>query len=351
MKILQAYCKELNREVDIDELHIESMKENGKKFSLYCSDSKCLANNVEIIGVNYHKPKSEQKNIMHFRENKSFAHSDDCKWRVFSQNVLTTEKYADENDEQYNFRQKYHSDLDDWITEYNPRVGRGDGVNAIRVDGLQERGHQQRAYIAVNTKPNSIYEIGRETSSFIALCRHHYKIYNSVQKKKELKHLPLRVTALPNVGSYYDYFTPVDFCFIATDRFVKVDDEQIPVPNLNERKYIMFSEIKKENITRDKNGFELIFWLKVKRDDKAISFRISLYVSKDDIQRYRNRNLLLDVVDNLNKYERLFVYLNIADLQANHNGRKSIDLRVLDLKSLVFVGSTKSDERDFSNEN
>lgn len=351
MKILQAYCKELNREVDIDELHIESMKENGKKFSLYCSDSKCLANNVEIIGVNYHKLKSEQKNIMHFRENKSFAHSDDCKWKIFSQNVLTTEQYADENDEQYGLRQKYHSDLDDWITKYNPKIEKSDDMSVIQERREQKKKQMQQSDLAsIESKPNSVYEIGRETSSFIALCRHHYKIYNSVQKKKELKYFPLRVTKLPNVGSYYDYFTPVDFCFIATDRFVNVDDEQIPIPELNREKYIMFSEVKNENIKRYGDGFGLIFWLKVKKDEKAISFRASLYVSKADIQQYRNKNLLLDIVDNLDKYEKLFVYLNIADLQANHNGRKSIDLEIKNLKNLVFVGSAKSDGEDCSNE-
>lgn len=353
MKILQAYCKELEQEFDIDELHSESMKENGKKFSLYCSDSKCLANRVEIIGVNYHKPKSEQKNIMHFRENKSFAHSDDCKWKIFSQNVLTTEQYADENDEQYSLRQKCHSDLDDWITKYNPRIEKSDDMSVIQERREQKKKQMQQSDLAsIESKPNSVYEIGRETSSFIALCRHHYKIYNNpkIKSKTELRHLPLEVTSLLDIRSYYDYFTPVDFCFIATDRFVEVDGEQIPIPELNGEKHIMFSEVKNENIKRYGDGFGLIFWLKVKKDEKAISFRASLYVSKADIQQYRNKNLLLDIVDNLDKYEKLFVYLNIADLQANHNGRKSIDLEIKNLKNLVFVGSAKSDGEDCSNE-
>ncbi|MFL1732267.1 hypothetical protein [Moraxella oculi] len=45
-----------------------------KRFSLYCSYDECLRNGVEIIGVNYHRPKSEQRNAMHFRENERFSH-------------------------------------------------------------------------------------------------------------------------------------------------------------------------------------------------------------------------------------------------------------------------------------
>lgn len=125
MKILKAYCQELGEMVDIHELYAASIQQNGKRFSLYCSYDECLRNGVEIIGVNYHRPKSEQRNAMYFRENERFSHSNSCPWKIFSKNVAAKDRYADESEEEYLLRQKCHCDLDDWITRYAPRVEGG----------------------------------------------------------------------------------------------------------------------------------------------------------------------------------------------------------------------------------
>lgn len=101
-----------------------------------------------------------------------------------------------------------------------------------------------------------------------------------------------------------------------------LNDASMPI--LNKNKHIMFSKIKGGDIQRYGKGFSLLFWLSKRNGDQYTNFKISMYVSKDEIERYKNKNLLLDVIDYLDEYEKLFLYLNIADLQVGYHNKKPL---------------------------
>jgi len=59
LRIDKAFCRELNRSMDIETATIEyfSQQPTRNKFSFYCSSPQCQERDpkVEILGINYHR--------------------------------------------------------------------------------------------------------------------------------------------------------------------------------------------------------------------------------------------------------------------------------------------------------
>jgi hypothetical protein len=86
LKILEAYCVELGRVIDIFEAQkaFFSLPEVGRKrFEFRCSDDACRAEkNPLVSGINYHRLAEEDEKFrqMHFRE--EHPHTGNCVWML-----------------------------------------------------------------------------------------------------------------------------------------------------------------------------------------------------------------------------------------------------------------------------
>ncbi|MFL9951950.1 hypothetical protein PQR65_00905 [Paraburkholderia nemoris] len=88
MKILEAYCEELGRVMDVYEAQEEFFAlppARRDRFHFRCSDSDCRAElNPLVVGVNYDKDAetSEKYQQAHFRAHPRHPHADRCVWRL-----------------------------------------------------------------------------------------------------------------------------------------------------------------------------------------------------------------------------------------------------------------------------
>ena len=86
MEILEAYCEELRRVVDIYEAQEEYFalpKSIRKRFSFRCSDPTCRASNNPLVsGVNYDRnvEESEKYRQPHFKSLNKHRHISQCIW-------------------------------------------------------------------------------------------------------------------------------------------------------------------------------------------------------------------------------------------------------------------------------
>lgn len=86
MEILEAYCEELGRIVEIYEAQEEYFTQpagNRHRFRFRCSDAACrAANNPLVVGVNYDKNAEESDKYQqpHFKSHTSHPHIDTCIW-------------------------------------------------------------------------------------------------------------------------------------------------------------------------------------------------------------------------------------------------------------------------------
>jgi hypothetical protein len=88
MEILEAYCEDLGRIVEIYEAQEEYFAQpagNRHRFKFRCSDAACRAsNNPLVVGVNYHKNAEESDKYQqpHFKSHANHPHIDTCIWMV-----------------------------------------------------------------------------------------------------------------------------------------------------------------------------------------------------------------------------------------------------------------------------
>ena len=125
MKILFAYCHELDRIVSIDEARVEYFaieETKRKRFLFSCSDRACCK--VAVTGVNYHvKAEDGQKiKVAHFRSH--IPHEAECEWRKFEKE-RDEGKRADESEQDYSERQIKRK-LNDYIDSFDPFTGEAD---------------------------------------------------------------------------------------------------------------------------------------------------------------------------------------------------------------------------------
>lgn len=83
LRIDVAYCVELKRIVDIQEACVEFFNQHKyEKFSFLCSDEECRysrADGVHVIAVNHNRLPAEQVKSPHFRDRDK--HADNCYWK------------------------------------------------------------------------------------------------------------------------------------------------------------------------------------------------------------------------------------------------------------------------------
>lgn len=88
MEILEAYCEDLGRVVEIYEAQEEYFAQpagNRHRFQFRCSDAACRAtNNPLVVGVNYDKNAEESDKYQqpHFKSHTKHPHIDTCMWMI-----------------------------------------------------------------------------------------------------------------------------------------------------------------------------------------------------------------------------------------------------------------------------
>ena len=88
MEIIEAYCEELMRVVEIYEVQEEYFAQpsaNRHRFKFRCSDPACrAAKNPLVVGVNYHKnaEESDKYQQLHFKSHTNHPHIGTCVWVV-----------------------------------------------------------------------------------------------------------------------------------------------------------------------------------------------------------------------------------------------------------------------------
>lgn len=88
MEILEAYCEDLGRVVEIYEAQEEYFAQpagNRRRFQFRCSDVACrAANNPLVVGVNYDKNAEESDKYQqpHFKSHTKHPHIDTCVWMI-----------------------------------------------------------------------------------------------------------------------------------------------------------------------------------------------------------------------------------------------------------------------------
>jgi len=104
MEILEAYCEELGRIVEIYEAQEEYFAQparNRHRFKFHCSDAACrAANNPLVVGVNYDKNAEESDKYQqpHFKSHTNHPHIDACIWVVSDAGKREENPSGDEHD-------------------------------------------------------------------------------------------------------------------------------------------------------------------------------------------------------------------------------------------------------------
>lgn len=122
MKILTAYCLELDEVVSIDSARRYFICEEPKidRYNFICSDENCFNDKVRISGVNYRKLATESKKFKapHFRELDS--HNEGCVWLNAHKHSTNVSHENDGGTEYENHQRTLRQKLTDLVNTFDP---------------------------------------------------------------------------------------------------------------------------------------------------------------------------------------------------------------------------------------
>lgn len=279
MHIERAYCVELERVVDIYEARDFYFRQTPprKRFRFLCSDEKCReANATKVTGVNYDKlvEESDQYVKPHFRENTD--HIDDCEW-------IELEMALNELREESRRSSKHKTDprrpgkrkslkSSNIVDIFVPnsvggartveRLAREKRAGIKRIPNKRDRIDALKAHLRDN--PNQ--------TSFLENVVHSY--YMLEPDDRRLTRLKIGRGAW---RSYRESFRPIDQ--YKRDR----SDNYIYSGGVWVKRY--------------GPNFSLIFISKVELEGKER--RVSLYIEKEKLERYKHRAYLTEMLEKL----------------------------------------------------
>ena len=325
IKIIEAYCVQLGRVIDIDEAHFESLKDAppAKRLDFLCSSPSCRAKGVKITGASYDRPLSKQQRAMHFRENSHYPHEPDCEWVIFSSFLEKNTPHSSESSQLSEIRQRSASAVDDWITQYVPQKP-DIGVHTTQ----QQPKLQQKTddFAQIRTKPHTtlLQEThGRTTHSFMRLCRFHNEMLR-LNGFAALKEIPLNIIGMGQ-SSFGHYFQSIKY-------------------GLFKKNCILFGWIGqnsqgKYKIKRYGNGFKIQFATKYEHREYG-KLPITAYISQQQIAEYRYKKQILDVLNNAQDFAKLTLYVipESINIHEYDNGGFEAQLLISDLDTFRFIG-------------
>lgn len=216
MKILKAYCVELQKALDIFAASqaFFSQPEPRKRFAFLCSDDRCREqSNAKIIGVNYDKlaEGDEIYRAKHFKHNHAGPeHIDDCEWverEIALEETKGEAKAEDVDDESSVEKRKTGLKTTNAIQVFNPNQKQnvefpqpncGVGIGATNIARTRdERIRQYKREIVKGITETSVLE--RITDDYRSMS------------KEERQTEPLTIKGMGR-ETYYSFVVPIYAC-------------------------------------------------------------------------------------------------------------------------------------------
>ncbi|WP_237711466.1 hypothetical protein [Paracidovorax oryzae] len=249
MEILEAYCEDLGRVVEIYEAQEEYFAQsagNRHRFQFRCSDAACRAErNPLIVGVNYDKNAEESDKYQqpHFKSHMKHPHIDGCMWMGDEASRCEENPSADERDVRYprpkatNVVDVFEPRHSDTLIATAAAVARSSAV--VSDDSVQETGGQADGRTGITTtsrleklidcwarmeseerRSHRINVDGR-TLTYHQLCRHIATLSES-ENGMRVVYGGARVKAWPTDSPSHYFVNFIDDC----DRFAEASGDR-----------------------------------------------------------------------------------------------------------------------------
>ena len=310
IKVLFAYCHELDRSISIDSARLEYFSQDPKRrkrFTFSCSDRNC---GVLISGVNYHVMAEAGEKFIAAHYRSPHTHSPCCEWIQFTNEIEQCQR-KDESDEEFN-EKKARMKLKDYINHFTHWSDNEDKIEAscavpnTSSNSLKTPGHSNNKD---NDKGNDRWQRYTKTNQL-------QRLIDTWQEAKEnlsyieYSSLNLHVTNHGKVP-FYQYIT------------------HIKNGLSNQYNGVIYGggRINK----RYGRGFLFQFF------DKFNDQTIHLYISKELMNNGRFGHYINEILNTKNvKYFRVFLLNPRISEREDKNGNMIINLKISNLKQLVM---------------
>ena len=313
LKITYAYCFELDKNLTIDEAYHASIAMTpSRQFKFSCVESRCRLNGVEITAVGYDKLPSERKVSCYFRRHQSPTkgeHHPDCDLLADYEYNEFQGVHPNETLEEAKLRRKRYSKLHDAIDCYDPKEEFIEGIS------LDESSNEQISLNRLEPASNSKNQSNlngksiNKTSSFSRFVRHYHQMTLELSEN-EIMDSTVEIVGLGKVsyGVFFKFFPLVWGRFAFSG--------------------IQHGRIKTNQIKKYGKGFKVIFLAKI--NGKTVS----LYISPEQINQYRNRRELLDIINHDKAFSTITAYFKPTKYEFNND---SCQVIIENLANLVFI--------------
>lgn len=310
-RITRAYCVELEKELTIVAARREylSLEPPRARFTFLCTNEECRKLDAKITGVNYDLNPQETPILQaaHFRANPKDEHCSTCEWIEHGSSGDLDRSRPGETEEESKIR-KAKRKLDDYIDIFDPNLkekkpgGDRPGKGGDEIDGDGQGRGVRRASSESNDKPR-----GPTKTTDLERLVESYRNAKSELSKEEFELLTLQVSGY-GVIPLHSYF------------------RHITAANIGENGGVLFGG---GTIKRYGAGFSFSFY------DPVGEKRVSLYVPADQVNAYRFRRYLTELIIQAEEVRYVTLY-TLGYLEENPQG-KGLDLKVEDLRQIAFV--------------
>lgn len=306
-KILSAYCKEAGMILTIEqarEFYFSQDKASRKRLSFCCDDPICK---VPVIGVNYDKLPTKIVKSAHYRENKSFKHSPECKWHKLS-SLYNKNKLEQEGENDYNDRlaKQKLSGIVNYFLPTTPVSATANGSN----DKPVSKGNEQTDQNNKKSSSNNQYRDLTTTSSLYRITSIWRDALSSMTFEERNKMiLNVRGIGRTTWGEYFKRITRI---------------------NIGDNEGIIYAGVR--NIRRYGCGFKAEFY------DKLKNKNIYLYVSPETMKKSKLKNMFEEIIED--KSADYFEVYVLNPFMTSTSNSFSIEIEVL--KNLAIYRKTRN---------
>ncbi|MBU6956553.1 ATPase [Pseudomonas sp. CVAP len=308
-RITRAYCVELEKKLSIVAARREylSLVPPRERFTFLCTTEECRELDAKITGVNYDVNPQETTMSAHFRANPKDEHCPTCEWIEHGSSGDQDRSRPGETEEEATTR-KAKRKLDDYIDIFDPSLkekkpsGDRPGKGGDEIDGDGQGRGATRSTTEPNDKPR-----GPTKTTDLERLVESYRNAKSELSKEEFDLLTLQVSGY-GVIPLRSYF------------------RHITAANIGENGCVLFGG---GTIKRYGEGFSFNFY------DPLGEKRVSLYVPADQMNAYRYRRYLKELIIQADEVRYVTLY-TLGHLEENPQG-KGIDLKVEDLRQIALV--------------
>lgn len=308
-RITRAYCVELKKKLSIVAARREylSLVPPRARFTFLCTTDECRELDAKITGVNYDVNPQETTISAHFRANPKDEHCPTCEWIEHGSSGDQDGSHPGETEKEATTR-KAKGKLDDYIDIFDPSLkekkpsGDRPAKGGDEIDGDGQGREITRSATEPNDKPR-----GPTKTTDLERLVESYRNAKSKLSKDEFDLLTLQVSGY-GVIPLHSYF------------------RHISAANIGENGCVLFGG---GTIERYGAGFKFSFY------DPLGEKRASLYVPPDQMNAYRYRRYLKELITQAKEVKYVTLY-TLGHLEENSEAKR-IDLKVEDLRHIALV--------------